>query len=64
MRINKDIGTTIFAVCSTVVGFGIVASTVKDVIDYNNSCIKNISTKIKEKDLDLIKYGQRNCTNI
>ena len=50
MRINKDIGTTIFAVCSTVVGFGIVVSTVKDVIDYNNSCIKNISTKIKEKD--------------
>lgn len=30
--------------------FGIVASTVKDIVDYNNSCIKNISTKIKEKD--------------
>ena len=50
MRINKDTCANIFAVCATVVGFGIVASTVKDVIDYNNSCIKNISTKIKEKD--------------
>lgn len=50
MRINKDTCANIFAVCATVVGLGVAAYTIRDGVEYDKTCIKNISGQIKEKD--------------